>query len=750
MKLTDNEIRDVIKYLEDGKPLPDKYRFMLFDDKREVELVWNGKTNEVTNTVLPFQTIEVIDEPRSEEQASLQQGLFDFSGRQISGWTNKLIWGDNKLILSSLKNGPLRQEIEDQGGIKLIYIDPPFDVGADFSMDIQIGDEQFTKQPSVLEELAYRDTWGRGADSFIAMIYERLREMKDLLAEDGSIYVHCDYRVSAYLKIVLDELFGSASFRNEVIWQRTSARSDSKTFNHIHDTIYFYTKLPDSLLWNKQYTPLSEDYLNNFFKYSDERGRYRIIYPLLPGTRNGQTGQTWKGINPNQSGKHWRYTVEQLQRMDEEGYIQWPKNGGLPGIKKYLEGNKGRLLQSLWTDISPIAGQSAENTEYPTQKPELLLERIIKASSNEGDLVADFFTGSGTTLAVAEKLGRKWIGSDLGKFSIHTARKRLIGAQRQLKQEGKDYRAFEILNLGRYERQHYVGVNANLRSEEQERQLAKKEKDFVALITKAYKAEPIQGFRTFQAQRASRLVSIGPINLPVSRLYVDKVVEEAIEKSITKVDILAFEFEMGLSPTAQDDAKNKGVDVALKYIPREVFDKRAIEKDQVVFHDVSFIEVKPHIKGKTLSIELTDFSVFYSQDNIDNISSELKPGGTKVDVINGQIWKISKDKDTDIIEKEQLTKHWTDWIDYWSVDFDYENRKEMVRIKKEDSDDYEEQWTGDYIFENEWQSFRTKKERKLELQSVFKEYMAKGSYKVAIKVIDIFGNDTTKVIEASL
>ncbi len=704
MKLTDNEIRDVVKYLEDGKSLPDKYRFMLFDDKREVELVWNGKTNEMTNTVLPFQTIEVIDEPRSEEQASLQQGLFDFSGRQISGWTNKLIWGDNKLILSSLKNGPLRQEIEDQGGIKLIYIDPPFDVGADFSMDIHIGDEQLTKQPSVLEELAYRDTWGKGADSFIAMIYERLRIMKDLLADDGTIYVHCDWRVNGYIRLILDEIFGTENFLNEVVWSYFAfKRSTTKKFPQKHDSIISYVKNKESYIWNTQYKPHSPEYL-----------------------------------------KRWKKDVDGRLFRDDVN----PTGGGKRII--YLDQVKGDIVDSVWSDIAPVNPAGQERVDYPTQKPERLIERIISASSNEGDIIADFFAGSGTTLATAEKLGRKWVGSDLGKFSIHTARKRMIAVQRQLKKDGKDYRAFEILNLGRYERQHYVGVNANLRVEEQERQLAKKENDFVTLITKAYKAEPIQGFRTFQAQRASRLVSIGPINLPVSRLYVDKVVEEAVEKGVTKVDILAFEFEMGLSPAAQDDAKNKGVDVALKYIPREVFDKRAIEKDQVVFHDVSFIEVKPHIKGKTLSIELTDFSVFYSQNTIDNISAELKPGGTKVEVVNGQIWKISKDKDTDIIEKEQLTKHWTDWIDYWSVDFDYENRKEMVRIKKEDSDDYEEQWTGDFIFENEWQSFRTKKGRKLELKSVFKEYMAKGSYKVAVKVIDIFGNDTTKVIEVNI
>lgn len=215
LKLTDNEKRDLIKLLEADQPLPEKYRFLLFDDKREVELVWNGKTSEVCNIVLPFQTIEHVDEPRAEkpEDSALQSDLFamDSRGRQLQGWTNKLIWGDNKLILSSLKNGPLREEIEKQGGLKLIYIDPPFDVGADFSMDIEIGRDTFTKKPNILEEIAYRDTWGKGADSFISMIYERLVLMRDLLAEDGSIYVHCDWRVNSYIRLVLEEIFGKSS-----------------------------------------------------------------------------------------------------------------------------------------------------------------------------------------------------------------------------------------------------------------------------------------------------------------------------------------------------------------------------------------------------------------------------------------------------------------------------------------------------------------------------------------------------------
>ncbi len=252
-RLTPAEKQDVIRHLEADKPLPDKYRFLLFDDKREVELVWNGKTGEVTNIVLPFQVIEQVDEPRIEppvsrdakRSASPHPDLFnwDARGRQLTGWTNKLIWGDNKLILSSLKNGPLREELEAHGGVKLIYIDPPFDVGADFSMDIEIGDDTFTKKPNILEEIAYRDTWGKGADSFIAMIYERLILMRDLLAEDGSIYVHCDWRVNSYIRLALAEVFGNAQFRSEITWVRSTnpkgSQYASTHYDVFTDTIFF-------------------------------------------------------------------------------------------------------------------------------------------------------------------------------------------------------------------------------------------------------------------------------------------------------------------------------------------------------------------------------------------------------------------------------------------------------------------------------------------------------------------------------
>jgi hypothetical protein len=229
---------------------------------------------------------------------------------------------------------------------------------------------------------------------------------------------------------------------------------------------------------------------------------------------------------------------------------------------------------------------------------------------------------------------------------------------------------------------------------------------------------------------------------------VEEIILECRKKHITKVDILGFEFEMGLFPNVLDEARQKGIDIAPKYIPADVFDKRAIERNQVVFHDVSFIEVKPHVRGNTVAVELTDFSVFYSQDSVANAEATLKDKGSRIVVDKGQIVKVSKDKDG-IVTREMLTQNWTDWIDYWSVDFDFENKREIIRTQNLENGEWEESWTGDYIFENEWQSFRTKKDRKLELTSVFHECTA-GRRKVAVKVVDIFGNDTMMIIEVSV
>lgn len=751
MKLTDNEKRDIIKCVEADKPLPEKFRFLLFDDKREVELVWNGKTNEICNVVLPFQTIEHVDEPRAEKEVKAQSDLFDpGTGRQLKGWTNKLIWGDNKLILSSLKNGPMREEIEKQGGIKLIYIDPPFDVGADFSMDIEIGSDTFTKKPNILEEIAYRDTWGKGADSFISMIYERLILMQDLLADDGSIYVHCDWRVNSHMRLIMNEVFGDGGeptnpgYRNEIAWKCTSAHSDAGKYGVNNQNILFFTK-SGKYTWNDPLGPYDEEYIETYFRYKDNDGRRFKSGDLSAyGLSGGGYDYEWNGHR-----KIWRCPIETMQRLHDEGKLFYTKNG-VARKKTYLDEAEGMPIQTIWADkeVQYLPRWGDEPQGYATQKSEALLQRIIKTSSNEGDLVADFFVGSGTTAAVAEKLGRKWIVSDLGKFGIHTTRKRMIGVQRELKKENKSYRAFEILNLGKYERQHYIGVNPNLREQEKQKQIEAKEAAFLDLILRAYRAEKTEGFEAFHGKKAGRLVSVGPVNLPVTRLFVEEVILECRKHHITKVDILAFEFEMGLFPNILDEARDKGIDLAMKYIPADVFDKRAVEKNQVVFHDVSYIEVKPHIKGNTIAIELTDFSVFYSQDSIANAEATLKNKGSKIVVEAGQIVKVNKDKDG-IVTKEILTQHWTDWVDYWSVDFDFESKREIIHIHNAETGETEEVWTGDYVFENEWQSFRTKKVRSLELKSVAHE-CTPGRRKLAVKVVDIFGNDTMKIIDVNI
>ncbi|MCY4569099.1 MAG: site-specific DNA-methyltransferase, partial [Candidatus Poribacteria bacterium] len=594
-----------------------------------------------------------------------------------------------------------REEIEAQGGLKLIYIDPPFDVGADFSMDVEIGEDTFTKNPNILEEIAYRDTWGKGADSFIAMIYERISLMYDLLAKDGSIYVHCDWRVTSYIREILDEIFGKENIRNELIWMFTGPGSPGmRQYNRKHNTIYWYSKSKENWIF--------EDSTIRIAHHEKTSGNFK---PGLEGS--GFRADTYK----------------------------------LP---------EGKIPESWWemAVASRFPADGIKRVGYPTEKPWALLERIIEGGSKPGDLVADFFCGSGTAAAVAEKLGRKWIATDLGKFAIHTTRKRMIGVQRQRKADGEDYRAFEILNLGKYERQHYVGVNPDLREAEQQKQLVEKEKEFVNLILRAYAAEKTDGFTGFQGKKAGRLIAIGPVNMPVTRLFVEEIILECRRHQITRVDILGFEFEMGLFPNVLDEAKSKGLDIAPKIIPTEVFDKRAVEQGQVVFHDMAFIEVKPHIivgekdEPATVAVELTDFSVFYSQDSVSYAEQTLKNRSSRIVVEKGQVVKVSKDADG-IVSREILTKHWTDWIDYWSVDFDFESKHEIIRMQDSQTGEWEEQWTGDYVFENEWQSFRTKKDRSLELTSVAHK-CEPGRRKIAVKVVDIFGNDTMTIVEVTI
>ncbi|MDR2801565.1 MAG: site-specific DNA-methyltransferase [Desulfovibrio sp.] len=386
-RLTSRERREIIDRIESGEPLPDKYRFLLFADRGRTELVWNGKSAEVCDIVLPFRIVERMDGPGAENTAAgAGRGCaFSPGSRGFSGWANKLIRGDNKLILSSLKNGPLRAEIEAQGGLKLIYIDPPFDAGADVFANVEVGEREAGRKPEVIKKIAYGDVWGEGADSFISMIYERLILMRDLLAEDGSIYAHCDWRFNSLMRLLLQEVF--KNYNNEVIWHYTGGGRAGTYFSRKHDSIFWYSKGK-----------------NRIFN-ADE---IRIPYKEASGYAKG-------GITS-------------------------------PGGRHYSPNPLGTLPDDVW-DIPIINPLSPERLGYPTQKPEALLERIIKASSREGDLVADFFCGSGTTAAVAERLKRKWIAADMGKLAVHATRKRLMELRCVLAAGGEGRPALEILVL---------------------------------------------------------------------------------------------------------------------------------------------------------------------------------------------------------------------------------------------------------------------------------------------------------------
>jgi SAM-dependent methyltransferase len=446
-------------------------------------------------------------------------------------------------------------------------------------------------------------------------------------------------------------------------------------------------------------------------------------------------------------GDNWTYNP--VYRAYSEGTVQRGRTA-VKGPDAELRA-EGTPINDWWPDVKKITSPTdPEKLYYPTQKSEELLSRVVNLASNPGDLVADFFCGSGTTLAVAEKLGRKWIGADLGRFAIHTSRKRLIGVQRDLKAAGKPWRSFEILNLGKYERQWFAGIDPTLPPEQRANAATAQEAAYLSLILEAYRAQPVEQSPPFHGVKDGAFVVVGPLDAPVTEFSVAEAVDAARRMGAGRIDMLGFEFEMGLAPRAVDEARAKGVAVALRYIPKDVFDRRAVDKGQVSFHDLAYVEAKAEVADKMarrVAVHLCNFSVAYRQDGLDNLIEGMRPG-TKVTVENGQVVKISKARDG-TVTRDVLTKEWTDWIDYWAVDFDYASRPETIYetvTQGDGSTKHVPQWTGRFIFENEWQSFRTRRNRALELTSAAHDYATPGRKQIAIKVIDIFGNDTTKVI----
>ena len=663
------------------------------------ELVWPGKYNddgqrrEVPRVKLPFQVIETVHESRTSREAAKtpqERSLFEvWEGREGStfedGWKNKLIWGDNLLVMGSLLE-------KFAGKIDLIYIDPPFATGADFSVTTRIGEGVVIadKEQSIIEEKAYRDTWGQGLNSYLMWFYNALVLLRELLAGNGSIYVHLDYHVSHYCKAILDELFGMDNFRNEVIWKRQTAHSDPKRYGPIHDTIFYYGK-SQATKFNIQYASYDQSYIESHYSLRDPDGRrYQLGDLTAPGPRPGLQ-YTFKGIDPP-PGRVWTMLPEKMEELDRAGRIVFTSNG-MPRRKRYLDEMPGVPLQDVWIDVNPVNSQANESTAYPTQKPESLLERIIKASSSECDLVADFFCGSGTTLAVAEKLGRRWIGCDLGRFAIHTARKRLL--------EIENCKPFEILNLGRYERQYWQGVSFTSSGASNGKTITEQALyEYLAFILKLYGAQPVAGLQHLHGKKGKAMVHIGSVDAPVTIDEINDAVAECARLKQAELHVLGWEWEMGLAgpndhrTPMSEIARRQGVKLVMMQIPREVMEQQAADKGDVKFFELAYLEIavkKP--KKLTAVIELKDFVI---------PNTELIPEEVRAKV-----------------------KKWSDYIDYWAVDWDFRHD----------------------TFMQGWVAYRTRKDRALALASDAHTYEKAGRYRALVKVIDIFGNDTSQAVE---
>lgn len=605
------------------------------------ELVWEGKYDEYGNRrevsssgmSMPFQRIETIDEPRQRILA--QRGLFDEVHSHRDDFRNRLIWGDNKLVMASLL-------AEFKNSIDLIYIDPPFDVGSDFTMSVPIGDnkEKLGKDQSTLEMVAYRDTWGRGTDSYLSMMYERLILIKDLLSATGSLFVHTDWHVGHLIQSLLEDVFGKKRFLNQIVWWYVNKLpTGGQIFDRQHDLILWF-----------------------------------------------------------QAGDKHKFNEIRVESEYKGTQLQTKKVGGVrvPIIDPET-GKQVRVMSSdkpcgdVWR-MNMIHAQSVERVEYATQKPEELIERIIRSCTDENDLVADFFCGSGTTLSAAEKLGRRWIGADLGRFSIHTSRKRLIDLQSAQHAKQIPYRSFDVFNLGRYERQWW-----------QQDALRGAEEEHRNIVLTFFRAEPLPNAPSplIHGRKATAYVHIDGIDSIFTREEAKAVARAAKAAGGTQVHCLAWDFEMDIRQAIAGIETELDVKIRLHRIPREIMEKNRTEVPP--FFEVALLEAEPVFrngaKGKTVEIKLTNFL----------------PSLTEV-----------PSKELEALQERAMTSGF-DFIDFWAIDFD---------------------WRPDEPFNHHWQDYRTRKDRSLKTVSDAEfSYGKPGKYTACVKVVDVFGCDTSITVE---
>jgi len=460
---------------------------------------------------------------------------------------------------------------------------------------------------------------------------------------------------------------------------------DTQSFGFNHDIMLHYGK-SKTILWNRLFAAYDESYLSSHYQNADENGR-RYELDQISAAGQGVARYFFGKLIEPPPGRHWAWTQERIDRLCKEGSIVI-NSSGTPRYKRYLDEQKGKSVQSIWTDIAPVNSQAKEDTKYATQKPEALLERIIKASSNEGDLVLDCFCGSGTTAAVAEKLGRRWIACDLGRFAIHTTRKRLLSID--------NVRPFVVQNLGKYERQAWQA--AEFANPAQRASVQMRYRHFILLL---YHATPVDGYPWIHGIKAGRLVHVGSVDAPIALGEVKAIVNEFwrvrgkdVGEHSNGIDILGWDFAFDLNETAKQMAADANIRLAFKKIPREVLEKKAVEQGDISFYELAALDVSVRQVGTSVEVELQNF--FLPSDDVPE------------DV------------------KHAIT-HWSQWIDYWAVDWDYR----------------------DDTFHNQWQAYRSRKSPKIVLKASH-QYDGPGNAIIVIKVIDILGNDTTKAVTVAM
>jgi len=622
-------------------------------------------------------------------EANRQAHLGDADG---ADWTNRLIYGDNLLAMAALLAGD-EHTPSLRGKVDLIYIDPPFDSKADYRTKVTLPGVELEQRPTVIEQFAYSDTWSDGTASYLAMITPRLILMRELLAETGSIYVHLDWHVEHYVKIVMDDIYGKSSFRNEVIWKRTTSHSDASAYGSVHDTILFYAK-GDKERLNPVFQPYDDAYVEAYYRYFDTDGK-RFMSADLSGAGAGPARRFEDKLIEPPAGRHWMYDQAGIDRAIASNRIFWTRNG-VPRLKKFLDGSEGMPASDLWADVQPLRSwHRDEDVSYSTQKPESLLDRIIRASSSQNGLVADFNGGSGTTAAVAEKLGRRWITTDLGKPACMIMRKRLIdqGAKPFLYQAIGDYQVEAAKSaMGRSFR---VG-------------------DLSGIVLSLYGALPLQPednpLRNLGAVVYAGKKTLVLVDSP-NKLTGDATLRKAIAQRDNllggwdRVVVLGWNFEpsIGQSITALNDAR-----LEVLVIPPDLLDrlrkKGGIEKlrGQVRFSSLQYLTVKPILRQRSGDGEQV-------QVTLDNYVL-LSPEAINLDEDNRK--KLLK-----VMNVEPLAL-----IEYWAVDPDYDGE----------------------VFRSVWQDYRGNTANdddplRVVSEASFSVPYKAGNRRICVRVVDVFG-----------